>query len=93
MSVVRDEVRSDIHAWLKARLDQTISDDADIAQLGANSLFAMEFLVELENRFEIEIPTDALDQIDAITVNSMTDVVCRLHSEIAHTAGTRSGEL
>lgn len=70
---------SDIREFIRGRYPMAeVGDSDDIFTLGyVNSLFAMELVVFIENRFDIRIPNDELSIDNFRTIKSMTALVER----------------
>lgn len=51
-------------------------DDAQLADLGVDSLMSMELLREIENAFKITVPAD--DRVEVVDLPSLTPVSRRL---------------
>ncbi len=64
-----DEILSDVLALLKPfqKPGMTLSEDTDlVADLGLDSLKVMEMLTEVEDRFDISIPLNILEQVRTV---------------------------
>jgi len=64
-----DEILSDVLALLKpfVKPGQKLSEDTDlVADLGLDSLKVMEMLTEVEDRFDISIPLNILEQVRTV---------------------------
>jgi acyl carrier protein len=73
MAKVRDEIRKTIAEIGEIDDVARITDDADLyADLGLDSMQALEIVLEVEKRFSVQIPEEALKEIrslgDAVTV-------------------------
>jgi acyl carrier protein len=75
MSWSREQVRAEVIAILKPHAQTTAPEGGDVeivetsrlvADLGVDSLGVMEIVAELEDRFKLTIPDDALREVDTI---------------------------
>jgi acyl carrier protein len=75
MSWSREQVRSEVLAILKPHAQTTTVEGSEIeigegsrlvADLGVDSLGVMEIVAELEDRFKLTIPDEALREVDTI---------------------------
>ena len=74
-----DTVRRRILEFLEGRLKTTVAVDKDLFASGlANSMFAMELIVHLEQEFGVAVIGEDLRLDNFRTVERMTDLVCRL---------------
>lgn len=66
MATVEERVRAVITKWLEVAPDE-ITDEASIFEdLGADSLDAVQIVLELEKEFGIEIPDEDADKIKTV---------------------------
>ncbi len=75
MSWSREQVRAEVLAILKPHAQSTTAEGAVVeigessrlvADLGVDSLGVMEIVAELEDRFKLTIPDEALREVDSI---------------------------
>jgi acyl carrier protein len=66
-----------------------IDPDLSIASLGVDSLDIIELVVELEGRFDVEIPPDQVTPETFSTPASIWRLLCQLDPELAASGSSR----
>jgi methoxymalonate biosynthesis acyl carrier protein len=79
---VLPDPRSEVRGFLLTRFPKDLlSDDQDLFELGlVSSLFAMELVVFVEERFAVHVPADELRQDNFRSVNAIVDLIERLNA-------------
>ena len=70
-----EKIQQIISGVLKVAPDEVTSDARFVEDFGADSLDLFQLIIELENAFSVEIPTEAAQQI--ITVGDAADWIAR----------------
>lgn len=76
-----DDIRGDIAQALKATLkrDVAVTDDTDIARdLELDSLAVMDFVMALEDQYDISIPLDRIAEVR--TIGDLVEVISALRA-------------
>lgn len=76
MNDVEDIVKQIIRDHIGATEQQTQDNNVTLVEIGADSLDGVEIVMELEERFEIEIPDEALgENTQALTIADIIRIV------------------
>lgn len=76
MNGVEDIVKQIIRDHIGATEQQTQDNNVTLVEIGADSLDGVEIVMELEERFEIEIPDEALgENTQALTIADIIRIV------------------
>jgi methoxymalonate biosynthesis acyl carrier protein len=79
-----ETVEKELVDYLEAKTKATVAPDRDLFTSGlVSSLFAMELIVHLEQTYGVVIAGTDLRMENFCSVQAMTDLVLRLHSESA----------
>ncbi len=81
--------RSEIRQFITDRFPKvTFSDEQDIFEMGfVNSLFAMELVMFIEQRFGLRVPNQELRRETFRSVEAMTELIDRITTRLETTAG------
>ncbi|MFD7660660.1 phosphopantetheine-binding protein [Actinosynnema sp. NPDC059797] len=75
-----EDTRAVVGQFVRGKMPKVeLGDDQDFFQLGfVNSLFAMELVMFVENRFGLRVPNDELRRENFRSVSAISDLVDRL---------------
>jgi acyl carrier protein len=83
MSFTREKVRDEVLAILRPHVqgDATLSESSQlVADLGIDSLGVMEVVADLEDKFKLHIPDEALREVETVA-DVATAITTRLAKE------------
>ncbi len=83
MSFTREKVRDEVIAILKPHVqgDAALSESSQlVADLGIDSLGVMEVVADLEDKFKLHIPDEALREVETVA-DVATAITTRLEKE------------
>ena len=74
-------IKMSIIEILSKKTDVLVNESSTIKELGMDSLEFVEFVIDLETKFDVEIPPDYLSMEEMGTVRHIEEIIERIQNE------------